>query len=85
MKKLIIAFLLATAPVLGMAAGGGVHLDDADIDLSDQASLQRGARLFVNYCLSCHSAEYSRYNRVGKDLGISDELVSENLVLTTDL
>ncbi|MCW8906663.1 MAG: cytochrome c1, partial [Sedimenticola sp.] len=47
MKKLIVALLLAVAPVLGLAAGGGVHLDDADIDVSDQASLQRGAKYFV--------------------------------------
>jgi len=84
MKKLIIAFLLATAPVLGMAAGGGVHLDDADIDLSDQASLQRGARLFVNYCLSCHSAKFQRYNRMARDLGLTEDEVKENLMFTTD-
>jgi len=47
MKKLIVVLLLAAAPVLGFAAGGA-HLDDADIDVSDQASLQRGARIFVN-------------------------------------
>jgi ubiquinol-cytochrome c reductase cytochrome c1 subunit len=52
MKKLIFAFLLAALPMLGMAAGGNVKLDDADIDLTDQASLQRGAKLFMNYCLS---------------------------------
>ena len=84
MKKLIIAFLLAAVPVLGMAAGGGVHLDDADIDLSDQASLQRGAKLFVNYCLSCHSAKFQRYNRMGKDLGLTEDEVKENLMFTTD-
>ena len=84
MKKLIIAFLLAAVPVLGTAAGGGVHLDDADIDLSDQASLQRGARLFVNYCLSCHSAKFQRYNRMGKDLGLTEDEVKENLMFTTD-
>jgi ubiquinol-cytochrome c reductase cytochrome c1 subunit len=49
MKKLIVAFLLAAAPMLGLASTGGVHLDAADIDLSDQASLQRGAKYFVNY------------------------------------
>lgn len=46
------------------------------------ASLQRGAKYFVNYCLSCHSAQYSRYSRVGKDLELSDELVKENLMFT---
>ncbi|AKH20899.1 cytochrome c1 [Sedimenticola thiotaurini] len=84
MKKLIVALLLAVAPVLGLAAGGGVHLDDADIDVSDQASLQRGAKYFVNYCLSCHSAKFQRYNRLARDLGLTDEEVKANLMFTTD-
>jgi ubiquinol-cytochrome c reductase cytochrome c1 subunit len=84
MKKLIVAFLLAAAPMLGIAAGGGAHLDDADIDLSDQASLQRGAKYFMNYCLSCHSAQYMRYNRMARDLGLSETEVIENLMFTTD-
>ena len=46
MKKLIVVLLLAAAPVLGFAAGGGAHLDDANIDVSDQASLQRGCQDF---------------------------------------
>jgi ubiquinol-cytochrome c reductase cytochrome c1 subunit len=83
MKKLIIAFLLAAVPALGLASGG-VHLDDADIDLSDQASLQRGARLFVNYCLSCHSAKYQRFNRTARDLGLTEQEVKENLMFVTD-
>lgn len=84
MKKLIFAFLIAVTPALGMAAGGGAHLDHADIDLSDQASLQRGAKYFVNYCLSCHSAKYQRYNRMAKDIGLSEDEVKENLMFTTD-
>ncbi len=86
MKKSLTLFAGLLFPVLGLAAGGGpVYPDDSiDIDWDDKAAMQRGAQIFVNYCLSCHSAEYARYNRVGKDLGISDELVSENLILTTD-
>ncbi|MCG8489789.1 MAG: cytochrome c1 [Candidatus Thiodiazotropha sp.] len=84
MKKLIVAFLLAVTPMLGLAAGGGVPLDDADIDLSDQASLQRGAKYFMNYCLSCHSAKYQRYNRMAKDLGLTEQEVIDNLMFTTD-
>ncbi len=84
MKKLIVAFLLSMVPVLGFASGGGAHLDDADVDVSDQASLQRGARLFVNYCLSCHSAKYQRYNRMAKDLGLTEDEVKENLMFGTD-
>jgi ubiquinol-cytochrome c reductase cytochrome c1 subunit len=86
MKKSLIVLAGMLFPVLGWAAGGAAIFpnDDFSVDWSDKASMQRGAALFSNYCLSCHSAEYSRYNRVGKDLGISDELVSENLIFTTD-
>jgi ubiquinol-cytochrome c reductase cytochrome c1 subunit len=84
MKKLMIFVFLAIAPGLSLAAGGHVPLDPVKIDLSDQASLQRGARIFVNFCLSCHSAAYMRYNRMGHDLGISEELVEENLLFAAD-
>ncbi len=82
MRKTILSLFLALLPAWAMAAGGGVPLDKANIDLSNKASLQRGAKLFVNYCLSCHSAEHQRYNRMGRDLGISDEMVIENLIFT---
>ena len=71
-------------PVAALAAGGNVHLDKADIDLYNKGSLQNGARLFVNYCMGCHSLQYMRYNRMGKDLGISDELVADNLLFAAD-
>ena len=83
MKKLIVALLLAVAPLLALASEGA-HLDDADIDVSDQASLQRGAKYFVNYCLSCHSAKFQRYNRLARDLGLTEDEVKENLMFTTD-
>lgn len=67
-----------------MAASGGAHLDKAGIDLTDQASLQRGAKTFVNYCLSCHEASYMRYNRMAKDLGLSEEQVLNNLMFASD-
>ena len=82
MKKIFLVLLLSLAPVWVMAAGGGVHLDKANIDPTNKQSLQRGARLFVNYCLSCHSAALMRYERIGKDLGIDEKLVSENLMFT---
>ncbi|OGI42119.1 MAG: cytochrome C [Candidatus Muproteobacteria bacterium RBG_16_65_31] len=84
MKKILILFLLAGVPSVTLAAGAGVKLDPVRVDLHDQDSLQRGARIFVNYCLSCHSAAYMRYNRMGRDLGISDELVTENLLFAAD-
>jgi ubiquinol-cytochrome c reductase cytochrome c1 subunit len=85
MKKLILAFVAA----LGMmgsahAAGGGlVHLDKAPVDVSNQASLQNGAKLFVNYCLGCHSAAFMRYNRL-QDIGLSEAEIKDNLLFTTD-
>jgi ubiquinol-cytochrome c reductase cytochrome c1 subunit len=61
-----------------------VALDNVELDLSDKASLQRGAKIFMNYCLSCHSASYMRYNRMGKDLGLSDKQVKESLMFASD-
>lgn len=83
MKKLITA-LLFVLPAAVMAAGAGPHLEHANIDLSDKASLQRGAKLFVNYCLSCHSAAYQRYNRMGRDIGLTEDQVRDNLMLAGD-
>lgn len=85
MKGLIIVAGLLF-PVLGWAAGGAQTYpnDDIDINWDDKASMQRGAQVFANYCMGCHAASYSRYNRVGQDLGISDELMLENLIFTTD-
>lgn len=82
MKKLktFIAALLF-APALVLAAGADVKLDRAPIDESDQASLQRGARHFANYCLNCHSANYMRYNRL-QDIGLTDQQILDNLVFT---
>ena len=81
MKKLIIG-LFALLPSLTMAAGPSVPLMDANIDLKDNASLQRGAKLFMNYCLGCHSQQYQRYQRTFNDLGIPEELAIENLQFT---
>ena len=82
MKKRYLPLLLILVPALTLAAEDGVHLDKANIDPDNQQSLQRGARLFVNYCLSCHAAGLMRYERMGQDLGISEPLVAENLMFT---
>jgi ubiquinol-cytochrome c reductase cytochrome c1 subunit len=85
MKKAILILLCALLPGVSFASGGEhANLDAVKIDLSDKASLQRGARTFVNYCLSCHSASYMRYNRMGEDLGLSEELVKGNLMFASD-
>ncbi len=83
MKKLITALLLAL-PAAVMASGAGPHMEKANIDLSNKESLRHGAKLFVNYCLSCHSAESQRYSRMGEDLGLTDEQVKKNLMLASD-
>lgn len=82
MKKFLITLILAAAPAWALGAGSKVPLDEANIDPNNVQSMQRGARLFVNYCLSCHSASLMRYERMGKDLGIDEKLVSENLMFT---
>jgi ubiquinol-cytochrome c reductase cytochrome c1 subunit len=64
--------MLLTPVTLFAAGGEGAALQEANIDLGNTASLQRGAKYFVNYCMGCHSLKYSRYSRVGQDLGISD-------------
>ncbi len=56
----------------------------APIDFSNKASLQRGASMFMNYCVGCHTAQYVRYSRVAKDLAIPPELVEQFLMVTTD-
>jgi ubiquinol-cytochrome c reductase cytochrome c1 subunit len=65
-------------------AAGGAKLLHMDVDLGNEASLQRGAKTFVNYCLSCHAAAYMRYNRMGTDLGISDDVLKSNFMFGTD-
>lgn len=79
MKMLCAALLLV--PLLALGASDHLKLDRAPINEDDQASLQRGARHFVNYCLNCHSAGYMRYNRL-RDIGLSDQQILDNLVFT---
>ncbi|NKN33887.1 cytochrome c1 [Marichromatium bheemlicum] len=79
MRKLIIATLLLLSPAMLMASETA-HLEDADIDLHDTASLQRGAKYFMNYCMGCHSLQYMRYNRMAADLDIDEISLRENLL-----
>ncbi len=80
--KMILILLMMVS--VSVSAAGGSKLMHMDVDLSDQTSLQRGAKTFVNYCLSCHSAAYMRYNRMGEDLGISDDVLKTNFMFGTD-
>lgn len=78
MKKITNTLLLFLLPFTAFASGG-VELQEADIDLSDSASLQRGAKYYVTYCLGCHSAKHIRYIRMAKDFNISKEKVLEEI------
>ena len=82
MKKIIVALAFLALPGLSFAAAAGYPLMKAPIDLHNQASLQKGAKLFVNYCMGCHSLEYQRYNRMARDIGLTDEQVRDNLIFT---
>ena len=84
MKTLIATLLISLAPTFAMAAGGGAPLEEVEINLDNKASLQRGAKLFVNYCLNCHAASYMRYSRMAKDIGLTDEQVVENMIFPAD-
>ncbi|MDR2327186.1 MAG: cytochrome c1 [Acidovorax sp.] len=85
MKKLILTLVAALGIVTGAQASGDllVPLDKAPVDTTNQASLQNGAKLFVNYCLSCHSAAFMRYNRL-QDIGLTEQQIKDNLLFTTD-
>src|SRR5688572_3836212 len=73
--------LLAGAYVNASEAPAGI-IKSARNDITNVASLQRGARNFVNYCMGCHSARYVRYSRLRADLGLSEQQVIENLMFT---
>ncbi len=86
MKKLLAILLLVPALSAGsgaIAAQAGVVLDRAPIDVRDVASLQAGARNFVNHCLNCHSASLMRYSRL-KDIGLTEDQIRENLLFSAD-
>ena len=88
MKRLIATLFVALAGLTTVpaasAAGYAGDLPSISVDVSDQAALQRGARLYMNYCMGCHSTQYMRYNRVGQDIGLTEDQVVENFIFTTD-
>jgi ubiquinol-cytochrome c reductase cytochrome c1 subunit len=84
MKKLVASFTLFFACAgAALAAGGGIAWDKAPDKSNDLLALQHGAKLFVNYCLNCHSAAYMRFNRL-KDIGLTEQQIKDNLLFTTD-
>ncbi|MDO5690860.1 MAG: cytochrome c1 [Pseudomonadota bacterium] len=82
-KKLLFGLALALHILGAQAATGGLAWDKVSVKTTDQASLQNGAKLFVNYCLSCHSATFMRYNRL-RDIGLTDQQIQDNLMFTTE-
>ncbi len=83
-NKLWLLVLFLAVPAMAIASTAGVQLDKAPVDLKDQASLQRGAKLFTSRCLACHSAAYMRYNRL-VDLGMTEEQIKAELELPEDV
>ncbi|WP_332827882.1 cytochrome c1 [Ramlibacter sp.] len=85
MKKLILSVMLALGAAMGAHAAGGdtIHWDKAPSRTNDLPALQNGAKLFVNYCLNCHSAAYMRFNRL-QDIGISEQQIKDNLLTVSD-
>ncbi len=78
------ALSLLVSPLLALAGEEGAAMESAQIDLTDKASLQRGAELYMNYCSGCHSLSYQRYSRMGEDLGLTEEEVKQNLMLSPE-
>jgi len=84
-KKWIALLASAAAALLFSAATFAATegaLQQAGNDLSDQASLQRGAQAYMNYCSGCHSLKYLRYSRMASDLGLTEQQVMDNLNFT---
>lgn len=77
-RKQILALLLL--PLIASASDSGIHLDAMEPDLRNQASLQSGAKTYLNYCMGCHSLKYQRYLRTATDLGIPQDLMLEHLM-----
>jgi ubiquinol-cytochrome c reductase cytochrome c1 subunit len=85
MKKLILILLASFGFAAGaVASEGGIAWDRFPVaKTTDMASLQNGAKLFVNYCLNCHSASFMRYNRL-RDIGLSEDQIKKNLMFATE-
>lgn len=83
MKRIILILAAAFGIATGAQAAGGESIawDKAPNNVNDLPSLQNGAKLFVNYCLNCHSAQYMRYNRL-RDIGLTEDQIKKNLLFT---
>ena len=81
---IFVAMTIVPLKAVGAEGGacGAVECDSFEADITDKASLQRGAQVFTNYCMACHSVKFSRFERVAEDLDIAPKLMEENLVFT---
>jgi len=84
MVSRLVAIVVLVASAQAGAATGSVHLEPAEIDPGNISSLQRGARNFMNYCSGCHSAQYVRFNTIGKYLELSEEQLIDNLMFNAE-
>ncbi|MEQ4538288.1 MAG: cytochrome c1 [Billgrantia sp.] len=85
MKKQLFALLFALVPFAAIAAPMPDVPYSMTPDLRNEASLQRGMQLYVNYCMGCHSLEHQRFARAAEDFGMPQDLVEENLIFSSDL
>lgn len=83
MKRRLIMAILLLLPMAAMAENGALPFHYS-YNLESQASLQRGAQLFMNYCSGCHTLSYIRYSTIARDLGIPEDIMESNLMMTTD-
>lgn len=83
-RKIALSLLVAAVPMSAGAAGGqsGPKMESFEVRLNDLPSMQNGAKIFVNYCMSCHNAEYMRYNRMAEDLEIPADLVISEMIFS---
>lgn len=84
MKKTLLAIAAVLPLTVHAASGPATALEPANVDVRNKASLQRGAALYVNNCMACHSLQYMRWDRVGNDIGLSTEQVQQYLQVTGD-
>lgn len=82
MSKRAALALIALVAAPALAQHEGFELEPANNNVANTASLQRGAKYFVNYCMGCHAAKYVRYNRLAADLQLSEDQLVQNLMFT---
>lgn len=82
-KKLLGALALSLTCTVAVAAAGNYELEQAPNRINNMSALQNGAKLFVNYCLNCHSAVSMRYNKL-TDIGLTEDEIKKNLLFSAD-